>query len=295
MKKVIVTIPAYNEAKSISPVIARIHSVMKQEKYYYQILVVDDGSKDETAEVSKQAGAIVFSHQTNMGLAETFRTEVQRCLAMKADIILHIDADGQYKAEEIPLLLRGIEQGYDLVLGSRFKGTIEEMPALKRWGNNAFSNVISKIIGRRISDCQTGFRAFHAELARKVVVRSTYTYTQEQIIRAAKEKFRILEVPVYFARRDGESRLMKHPFEYAIKAWINIFRIYRDYQPLKFFGTFGLSFLIIGALLSLYVLVNTFAIGKLVHLATLLIGILSILVGVQILLFGFLADMWREY
>ena len=88
--------------------------------------------------------------------------------------------------------------------------------------------------------------------------------------------------------------MLKHPFEYAVKAWINIFRIYRDYQPLKFFGSFGAIFFIIGGLLSLYVLILTFLEGRLVHLATLLIGILLIITGVQISLFGFLADMRKE-
>ena len=207
---------------------------------------------------------------------------------------MHIDADNQYRAEEIPLLIKGIEDGYDLVLGSRFKGKIEYMPFLKRLGNKAFSRVISKIIRKRITDCQTGFRAFTSNVAKKVRISSTHTYTQEQIIRAIREKFKIKEVPVHFDTRNGKSRLLKHPFEYAIKAWINIFRIYRDYQPLKFFGAFGLSFLGLGLLLVLYALILTFLAGRLMNLGTLIIGVLFILTGVQISLFGFLADMRRE-
>ena len=292
--KVVVTIPAYNEEKTIGDIIRNVKKVMTEHKYKFEILVVDDGSRDNTKVVAKENGALVFSHPVNMGLAETFRSEIEKCLEMNADVIVHIDADGQYKAEEIPFLINGINEGYDLVLGSRFKGKIEYMSSLKKIGNKVFSRAISKIIRKKITDCQTGFRAFTAELARKVKINSSHTYTQEQIIKAVREKFKVKEVPVYFAKRDGKSRLLKHPFEYAVKAWINIFRIYRDYQPLKFFGSFGAIFFIIGGLLSLYVLILTFLEGRLVHLATLLIGILLIITGVQISLFGFLADMRKE-
>ena len=134
--KVVVTIPAYNEEKSIGEVIKKIKEVMQSNKYNFKILVVDDGSRDRTKEVARENEAIVFSHPVNMGLAETFRTEIEKCLELKVDIIVHIDADNQYRAEEIPLLIKGIEDGYDLVLGSRFKGKIEYMPFLKRFQKN---------------------------------------------------------------------------------------------------------------------------------------------------------------
>src|SRR3989338_3742357 len=122
--KVIVAIPAFNEEKSIKEVISRVTKVMDAGRYNYEILVVDDGSKDKTAEIAKKAGAIVYSHPKNYGLAETFKTEIKRCLDLKADVIVHIDADGQYLPKEIPALIKEVKNGYDLVLGSRFKGKI---------------------------------------------------------------------------------------------------------------------------------------------------------------------------
>jgi len=233
--KIVVTIPAYNERRTIGPLISGIRKVMIENKYDYEILVLDDGSKDNTVQIAKKKKAIVFSHPKNYGLAETFKTEIEKALELKADIIVHIDADHQYLPKEIPKLIDGIKKGYDLVLGSRFKGKIEHMPLIKRFGNKAFSRVISNISGLKISDAQTGFRAFTKEVARKINITSNHTYTQEQIIRAVKQKFRIKEVPVYFAKRKGKSRLMSNPFSYAIRAWINIIRTYRDYEPLKFF------------------------------------------------------------
>ncbi|MFA4887493.1 MAG: glycosyltransferase family 2 protein [Candidatus Nanoarchaeia archaeon] len=293
--KIIVTIPAYNEEKSLGKVIEDIKKVMTKEKYKYEVLVVNDGSRDRTVEVAKSAGAIVVSHPYNMGLAETFRTEMKVCLERKADVIVHTDADGQYLAEDIPKLLEPLKRGdADMVLGSRFKGKIESMPALKMWGNKAFSRVISKITKLKISDGQTGFRAFTKEVAAALPVISTHTYTQETIIRAARHKFRIWEVPVYFAKRDGKSRLISNPLEYAFRAWINIFRIYRDHEPLRFFGLIGLGLVSMGTIVGLLLIYNFITTGKVGHIPSTILSMLLIVTGLQIILFGFLADMNKK-
>lgn len=226
---VIITIPAFNEEKAIGKVIKNIHLFLKKSKYgkNYMILVVDDGSTDKTIQIASNAGASVFSHKKNMGLAETFRTEMKLCCELGAEIIVHTDADGQYKAEEIPNLIMQVEKGYDLVLGSRSKGTIESMSKMKRFGNKAFSFLISILTRRKISDGQTGFRAFTRKIAEEIPIESSYTYTQEQIIKACQEDYRIIEIPAYFAKRDdGSSRLMKNPLDYAVRAWKDIIKLY---------------------------------------------------------------------
>lgn len=293
--KVIVTIPAYNEEDTICTVIQDIKRTMSQTKYDYDIIVVDDGSTDRTTENARKSGAIVFSHPYNYGLAETFRTEMEKALESDADVIVHTDADNQYRANEIPKLIEPVEKGEaDLVLGSRFTGTIEEMPLMKRWGNIAFSKVVSQIIGIKITDAQTGFRAFTREFAEKVRIISTHTYTQEMVIRAVREKFKVKEVPVYFARRKkGKSRLISNPAEYAIKAWINIFRIYRDYEPLKFFGSMGVTLISASFITGVYILWTLFIegwVGIDRRIPTILLAVLLFVSGLQILSFGFLAD-----
>jgi len=291
----IVSIPAYNESVTIGRLIGNIHSVMKKNKYNYKILVVDDGSKDNTAEEAKKAGAVVYSHPKNYGLAETFSTEMEKALKLGGDAIVHIDADVQYKPEEIPRLVKEIEKGYDLVLGSRFKGIIESMPFVKRLGNKAFSKVISGIVGIKISDAQTGFRAFTKEVAEKIKITSGYTYTQEQIIRAVRGKFRIKEVPVYFAKRADKSRLISSPLRYATRAWISIIRIYRDYEPLKFFGIIGSSIFFSGFVLGLYLTyIQIFGEGVNRHLGLMMLDILILSIGLQIVIFGFIADMLKK-
>jgi len=232
-QKVVITIPAFDEEKTIGNVITDINKVMAQSpyRYNYLVLVVDDGSTDKTVEVATQAGAFVYSHKQNMGLAQTFQTEIDICLTLDAEIIVHTDADGQYKSNEILKLIKEVENGNDLVLGSRLKGTIEDMSLIKNFGNRAFALVISIMIGKFVSDTQTGFRAFTRKAAKEIPIISTHTYTQEQIIRASRMNFSIKEVPIYFAKRsDGGSRLMKSPFEYAVRAWKNIIRVLIDNQ-----------------------------------------------------------------
>ncbi len=290
--KVIIAIPAYNEEKTLPPVLKEIKDVMGETKYDYEILVTDDGSKDKTIEVAKKYGARVVSKK-HSGLAETFKREMKECLESGADIIVHTDADGQYHSKHIPELIEKVVEGYELVLGSRFQGKIEKMPLLKRLGNIAFSKVLSSLTKVKITDSTTGFRGFTAAVARDINYINTFTYTQEQIIKASKQGFKITEIPIE-ARKTRPSRLFKNPFQYALKAWINIFRIYRDYDPLTFFGKVGLTFLFAGFVIGCWLLYRFFTLGYVGRVPSTILSVLLLLVGIQIILFGFLADMMRK-
>ena len=286
---VVITIPAYNEENTIPSVIEEIKLVMSKTKYKYKILVVDDGSVDKTIKVSEKAGAIVVSKR-HSGLLETFKKEMEECLKLKADVIVHTDADGQYPSEYIPHMIKEIEEGYDLVLGRRFKGEIESMPVLKWFGNVAFAKVFTQICKTEISDSTTGFRAFRKEVAESIEYNTDFTYTQEQLIKASRLNFRIKEIPIY-ARKTRESRLMTGAFDYALKAWINIFKIYRDYKPLAFFGKIGIMLLTLGMLVGLYIVYHILQYGGTGGTPRVVLTALLILTGMQVVLFGFMADM----
>src|SRR3989344_4335982 len=296
MKKIIITIPAYNEEANIAQTLEEIKRVMSQTKYKYELQVVNDGSKDKTAELAKKHGAEVIAFKRNRGLAKTFQTELEYCIKKQADIIVHTDADGQYPASSIPELIKKIEEGYDLVLGSRFKGSSGNSSyknqLSKKLGNILFSKVISKLTKTNITDSTTGFRAFTIEVAKELKFINTFTYTQEQIIRAARQGFKIAEIPIE-ARKTRESRLFHNPLQYAIKAWINILRIYRDYDPLRFFVSVGISLSLLGVLIGLYFVYIHFTEGITGHLGLLFLMIALLMSGIQIIFFGFLADMQR--
>jgi len=289
---VIITIPAYNEEKTLPPVLKEIKNVMNSTNYSYKILVLNDGSKDKTKEVAKLNGAIVISNGRNLGLAETFKKEMEECLKLKADIIVHTDADGQYPAKYIPEMIKEIEKGADLVLGARFGKGKYTGSILKKWGNIAFAKLFSNLLKSKITDTTTGFRAFRREIAELPLI-NNFTYTQEQLIRAGKSNLTITEIPIK-TNKTRPSRLFNNPFDYAIKAWINLFRIYRDFEPLKFFGRIGLWIFSVGVAIGLwllYLFITTLTIGG--HTGFAILSMLLIMVGIQIILFGFLADMRR--
>ncbi len=291
---VVVTIPALNEEECLARVIGDISKVMGKTSYSWQVLVVDDGSTDKTIEVGRKAGAVVVSHGRNRGLAEAFKTEMRECLRLGADIIVHTDADGQYDPTSIPHLIKKVEEGHDLVLGSRFlASSMGHMPFMKRIGNKAFNRVFTHLLGQRITDSTTGFRAFTSEVARDIHFINTFTYTQEQLIRAKRQKFRIAEIPIKsFPTR--ESRLFKGPIQYAVKAWINILRIYRDFDPLKFFGYLGGFIFFVGFGLGLFVLWHLLTYGNVGGIPRVILSAVLVLAGIQIMLFGFLADMVKR-
>ena len=290
--KVIISIPAYNEERTIGRVIDEIKEVMNKTKYNYKILVLNDGSSDNTSKIAKKKGAIVYSNKKNLGLIETFKIEMKKCIDLGGDIIIHTDADGQYLARDIPRLIKGIENGYDIVIGSRFRIRNRNLPFLKNIGNRAFALVFSNIMKKRITDTTSGFRAFTKEIA-KINLINDFTYTQEQLIRAYKMNYKVGEIAIK-TRKTRKSRLFRHPLEYAFKAWINIFRIYRDYKPLSFFGITGLFLFSIGILIGLYFIFLHITSGIKGHLGLLFLMLLLIFSGIQIILFGFLADMNKK-
>lgn len=292
--KVVITIPAYNEERTLPLVIKEIKSVMSKTKYKkkFQILVLNDGSSDRTAAVARKAGAKVVSHKRNRGLAVTFSSEMEACRKLKADIIVHTDADGQYPAKYIPELIQKVEEGYELVLGSRFKRHIHANSIVKDVTNRIFALVLSSLLKVKLTDSTTGFRAFTGKVAELPLI-NTFTYTQEQLIRASKSGFKIGEIAIR-SRKTRPSRLFKGALDYAIRAWINILRIYRDYDPIKFFGRIGLVFLLLGFGFGAWITKTWVTTGKVGGIPRVILCALFILTGIQIILFGFLADMFRN-
>ena len=288
--KVVVIIPAYNEEKSVGDVIRRIPRNLFGK---VNIIVIDDGSLDATAEVARKAGASVLRHKRNRGLSQTLKDGIYAGLGQDADIFVTMDADGQYLPEEISKLVNPIQEGKaDLVLGSRFTGHIEEMPWIKRVGNRMFTWLVRRLTGYPFTDTQTGFRAFNKNLAENVFLHGKYTYTQEMLIHAVEKGFEIVEIPIFFAkRRHGESRLIINPLTYAVKALMITLRTYRDYHPMKLFGLFGAIMVGLGLILGGYLTGLWLMYGVVGRIPSVMLTVLLITSGIMSLIFGFLADM----
>jgi glycosyltransferase involved in cell wall biosynthesis len=287
--KIITIIPAYNEEKTIQQVIRDVLP------YSDEVLVIDDGSRDKTREIATAAGAFVVPNVINRGLGTTMRRGYQAALARNADIIVQIDADGQYTASDIPKLVQPIlDNQADMVIGSRFRGGIEQMPIGNRIGNRIGTFITSLVAGKRISDAQSGYRAIRKELLEEILPMSKKTYVQEMIIRAAKEGWRIKEVPSFFKKRSsGPSRLIPSLTGYARKAILIILQMVREYHPLLFFGAPGMLILlwgmILGAEMSYIYWLGSGDVSN--RIGTIILSAFLMLFGFLLIFLGYIADM----
>jgi len=294
--KLIVTIPAYNEEDTIATVIKDIPRYINGIDSV-QVLVIDDGSTDGTAICAKAAGAdAIFRHEKNKGLGVSFKDALEETLEMGADIVVNIDADGQYDTADIPKLIQPIlEDKADIVLGTRDIDSLDFMPRGKKWGNKLATKVTRIFSGYPVKDAQTGYRAFSREASLRMNLSGKYTYVQETLMQAKYKELRILQVPVDFRERKGHSRLISSLTSYATKAGQTIFVTYKDYKPLKLFCYTGGTVSLIGMGLGVRVLVH-FAQTATVspYIPSAVAASLLITVGMGTIVFGILADMFKK-
>jgi len=287
--KTIAIIPAFNEESTIADVIKATS------RYVNEVLVINDGSTDKTAEIAKNAGASVIDNIINKGLGRTVQRGYDEAINRGANIVVQIDADGQYDPEEIPKLIKPIlENKADLVLGSRLENLKYKMPVVKEFGNKAFSWLLRRLTGTEIKDGQTGFRAIRKEVLENVRLRGDFTYTQEMIIKASKEGWRIENIPInFYHRKAGDSRLISSPLSYAWQAAIIIFRTIRDYDPLRFFGIPGIILIATGFVLGAAIVYKFAIVGVIGHTPAVILTALLIMSGLQLIFMALMADMHR--
>ena len=255
--KLVITIPAYNEEDTISEVLKEIPRHIDSIDSV-EVILINDGSTDNTSREALLGGVDeIIPHRVNKGLGVTFTDGINRALERDADIIVNIDADGQYNPAQIPDLIKPILDGNaDIVFGWRDIDKLDFMPRGKRLGNKLATWVTRRLSGLPIKDSQTGFRAFSREAVLRMNLFGKYTHVQETIIQARHKDLQIEQVPVEFRKRDGKSRLITGLGSYAFKAGATIFSTYRDYYPLKFFSFIGGIFTVIGLGFGIRVLVH---------------------------------------
>jgi len=225
----LLTIPARNEESTIAEVIGEYMEEASRLGIQLSVQVVDDGSTDNTVEIIRNINVPVCHVENSSGLAEIFRKEMELALKGDADVFIHADADGQHSAKDLHLLINKLSEGFDLVLGSRMHGRPLGMPDIHYAANILLSEIVSILSGQRISDSQTGYRAIRRRVAEFVRISSSFTYTQEQIIRAARAGFKVCEVSITARpRRCGVSRLVRNPFHYLKHAFSDLEDLSRE-------------------------------------------------------------------
>lgn len=293
MIRLIIQIPSFNEQDVLLATLREL-PVRLEGIDCIEILIIDDGSTDRTVEVARQAGVgHILPLGKHMGLATAFAKGLDYCVAHGADIIVNMDADNQYKAQDIPRLIAPILEGRaDIVIGNR---NIEQIPhfspfkkLLQRFG----SWTVKQLSGLDIPDATTGFRAYSASAAKQLSVYTKFSYTLETIICAGHKALRVANITVETNPDLRPSRLYGSMGEYVKKQAATLIRVYVMYQPFKFFLGLGGIFFIFGLILSLrycyFFIIDHNPSG---HVQSLIFAAVFLILGVQMFVLGLLADL----
>lgn len=195
-------IPGYNESKTIGEVVSRVRKVIPD------VVVIDDGSTDNTAEIAREAGAIVLQHERNKGKGAALKTGFRYALENNYDAVITMDSDGQHDSNDIPNFIRAINKHKSgIIIGSRMND-LSNMPMIRRFTNKATSIANSIIAGQKIVDSQSGFRLITCDVLRAVTLESDrYELESEILIKASKYGFQIRTVPIKTIYGDEKSKI----------------------------------------------------------------------------------------
>lgn len=293
--KLIVQIPCFNEAETLPLTVSHIPRHIPGVDRV-EILVIDDGSTDQTVAVAREIGVDhIIQHAGNKGLAYTFQNGLNTCLKLGADIIVNTDGDNQYPGQEIPRLIEPILNGQaDMVIGDRQTHAIAHFSATKKLLQWLGSSVVRLASGTAVPDAPSGFRALSREAALRLNVLTRYSYTLETIVQAGKKHLTIAFVPVQTGPKTRESRLIRSVNEYIRRSATTIIRSYIFYEPLKTFFYLSLPFILMGsgALLRFgyfYFFTDERGVGRFMQSIT--IGGTFLVLGFLIFMMGIIADL----
>jgi glycosyltransferase involved in cell wall biosynthesis len=291
MPKLIIQIPCLNEEDSLPETISALPREIPGVDTI-EILIVDDGSRDDTIRVAREAGVDhVVRFPENQGLARAFSAGIDAALKLGADIIVNTDADNQYEADDIPALIQPILLGRaDMVVGDRAPSRIQHFSPLKRFLQNYGSWVVRGLSGTEVPDAASGFRAFDRRAALQLNVISDFTYTLETLVQAGKKQIAVAYVPVR-TRETRPSRLFRSMPSYLRRSLVTLVRIYSLYEPIRVFWSLGLLMLGVGFLLFVRFGVYSVLYGPQGLIQSLIIGSALSIIGVQTILMGLIADL----
>ena len=289
--KLVVQIPCLDEEETLATTIQALpRSIDGIDEI--EVVVIDDGSTDRTAEIAVEEGARVVRFPNHQGLARAFVAGLEFSLQIGADVIVNTDADNQYRGEDIAALVAPIVSGdADMVIGDRDTARLRHFSPGKRILQRLGSWTVRQLSGTTVPDATSGFRALSRAAALKMNVLSDFTYTLETIIQAGKKQLAIAHVPVGANPTPRPSRLFSGPSHYVRRSASTLIRIYALYEPFKVFTLLGLVFIMVASGIGgrfLYYYATTGGSG---HVQSLILaGALSV-IGFLTIMSGLLADL----
>ena len=294
--KLIIQIPCYNEEATLGLTLSELPRQLPGIDRI-EWLIINDGSRDRTLEVARACGVDhIVDLPFNQGLAKGFMAGLEASLKAGADIIVNTDADNQYSAADIPKLIAPILEGNaEIVIGARPIQEIEHFSPVKKFLQKLGSFVVRMASKTNVPDAPSGFRAMSREAALRLNVFNEYTYTLETIIQAGQRGLTIASVPIHTNGYLRPSRLVKSISAYVKHSILTIVRIFMTYRPLQFFmmlGSvpFGIGFVLCFRWLLLFWGIVGDNPAK-PRVPSLILAAMLILIGVQLWLFGLVADL----
>lgn len=294
--KLVIQIPCYNEEATLGLTLSELPRQLPGIDSI-EWLIINDGSRDRTVEVAQANGVDrIVNLKRNQGLAKAFMAGLEVALQSGADIIVNTDADNQYCAEDIPKLIAPILEGRaEIVIGTRPIQDIPHFSPFKKCLQKLGSLVVRLASNTRVPDAPSGFRAISREAALRLNVFNEYTYTLETIIQAGQRGLAITSVPIRTNSYLRPSRLVKSISAYVQRSVITILRIFMTYRPLQFFMLLGSVPFSLGLLLCCRWLFLFWGIigdnPTKPRVPSLILAAILILIGVQLWLFGLVADL----
>lgn len=292
MTKLIIQIPCFNEAENLPETLValprRIAGVDTIE-----VLVIDDGSHDGTAEVARRFGVQhVVRHRRNRGLAAAFQSGLDAALAAGADIVVNTDADGQYEGADIAKLVAPIvAHEADIVIGDRGVADNAHFGPFKRLLQRVGSSVVRSLSRTDVTDAVSGFRAISRAAAQRITITTEFSYTTDMLIQAGRKRFKIVSVPIRTHAAVRPSRLFTSIPQFISRQLMTMARAYATYNPLRTFALIGGAIAAVGMLPILRFLYFWATEGGQGHVQSLVLGGSLLVLGVLTGLMGVLADL----
>ncbi len=291
VRKLVIQIPCHNEEATLGATLSELPRTVEGFDRV-EVLVIDDGSSDRTAEVARSHGAQVVRHRRREGLARAFSRGLDAALRRGADVIVNTDGDNQYCAASIPALVRPILDGVaDIVVGDRDLQGLRHFAPGKRLLSRFGSWVVGIAAGAPVPDAASGFRALSREAALRVIVQSDFTYTHEMLIQASRRRIPLVHVPIEARETKRSSRLAGSTAAYVASSGATILRTYATYGPLRVFSILGFVLAVPGIALGIRFLWFFFEDGGSGHVQSLLLCVLLIMLAGFAFLLGLLADV----
>lgn len=294
--KLVIQIPCLNEERTLPLALA---ALPREVEGFDEVawLVIDDGSHDRTSTVARECGVDhIVRFTSNKGLATAFQAGLDAALKLGADVVVNTDADDQYRAGDIPLLVAPILAGEaDVVIGDRGVGSHDGFSPSKRALQRMGSWVVRQASGTDVPDATSGFRAYDRQAALSVNVASRFTYTLETIIQAGRSDITVAHVPIGTNPALRDSRLFRSNTQYVRRSMGTLLRLYAMYRPLRFFllaaAVFGGAGLALFARFAFFYLTEP---GPTGHVQSLVVGGVLLVVAVLLGMLGVLAELLRN-